>query len=149
MPPPKKNFGLVRGSVCGSVRIDPCHEYQLPLWSLAWQLTCTVMSTEQSVGTNQISFEFEVLTVVQGAAYNNNRSTPQPRARKRHGKSLFLFSPALEGAIILLKNAAKYLPMSGSKVISVSPPEQGGKTLFFKNKGFWGFCAELYCSLNS
>ena len=86
---------------------------------------------------------------VQGAAYNNNRSTPQPRARKRHGKSLFLFSPALEGAIILLKNAAKYLPMSGSKVISVSPPEQGGKTLFFKNKGFWGFCAELYCSLNS
>ena len=87
--------------------------------------------------------------VLQGAAYNNNRSTPQPRARKRHGKSLFLFSPALEGAIILLKNAAKYLPMSGSKVISVSPPEQGGKTLFFKNKGFWGFCAELYCSLNS
>ena len=28
-------------SVCGSVSRTTRHEYQLPLWSLAWQLTCT------------------------------------------------------------------------------------------------------------
>ena len=71
---------------------------------------------------------------IQGAVSIKSRSTPQPRARKRHGKSLFLFLLALLRVKILLKIAAKYLPMSGSIVVSVSPTEQGGKMFFSKTR---------------
>ena len=52
---------------------------------------------------------------------------PNPVLENSTVKVFFLFSQSLEGVIILLKNAAKCLPMSGSKVVSVSPTEQGSK----------------------
>jgi hypothetical protein len=47
-------------------------------------------------------------------------------------KVFFYFPPALLRFIILLKIAAKYLPMSGPKVVSVFPAlmNRGGKIVF-------------------
>ena len=86
-------------------------------------------------------------TCVQGAAYNNNRSTPQPRAQKRHGKSPFLFSICLLRAINLLNNAGNRLSLGIPKAVSVFPAEQGGKTLKSQNSFFWGLCAKWCFSI--